>query len=581
MHNTTIDFESYYDRNLSVKQQGALNYLTETDSYLVAIVSDDDEWVGNPLEADWSRFKGARVWAHNMSFDGAYFLAHDLQLPGVQQDCSANLAAWLGAPRSLDKAAAALLPNNSPVSKDVRDALRGRHWRDLSEEEQEVVRAYNLNDARTAHQIVARFAAGWPSDEVELSRHTCAMGWHGIGIDRPKLHRYLARLSEIQATALKQIPWVPGAANLSLIQARAHCVKVGVEPPSSFDAKSESYLRWELQHGLRVPWIADMRRYRRATLLQARLEAMDRRIWPATGRLTYSLKYFGSHTGRWSGGEGLNLQNLNKEEFHGVRLRSLLVPAPGTKLIVADLSQIEPRVLHWLCGDEAMLKLIQVGHYSFYEAQAKSWGLWEGSPGTLKKSDPALYLGIKSLSLGAGYGLGPMRFRGVVLVRMGQDMSLAEAKTRLLDYRRRNPLVMRYWQRLDRHLQSSIGGGEMSIGLPSGRELTYRRLRRIHGDVYATFATEAGYRERKLWGGSLTENVVQATARDVFARGLLRLIRAGLRVVLHAHDEVVLEVDPDVRREDVEGLLRQPPEWASDLPIDVESWEGATYAAHA
>jgi DNA polymerase len=124
----------------------------------------------------------------------------------------------------------------------------------------------------------------------------------------------------------------------------------------------------------------------------------------------------------------------------------------------------------------------------------------------------------------------------------------------------------------------SVGGGEVQIGLPNGRLLTYRNLRRLHGDVYATFSTGEGYRETKLWGGSLTENIVQAASRDIFAEGLLRLIRAGLKVVMHCHDEFVLEVDSDVRREDVEALLRPPPEWAPDLPVEVESWEGESYA---
>ena len=200
-------------------------------------------------------------------------------------------------------------------------------------------------------------------------------------------------------------------------------------------------------------------------------------------------------------------------------------------------------------------------------------------PKTLKKTDPgASTITIKALSLGAGYGLGPRRFRAVALEQLGIVMTLEEARRRLQDYRARNPRVVAYWNRLDRQLQMSVAGGEMQIELPNGRLLTYRNLRRLHGDVYATFATGEGYRESKLWGGSLTENIVQAVARDIFAEGLLRLARAGLDVVLHCHDEYVLEVAPDVRREDVEELLRRPPEWAPDLPVDVESWEGETYA---
>jgi hypothetical protein len=586
MRDIVIDFESYYDDQLSVKRQGAFNYLAQTDVYLVAIVDAHDgyEWVGDPSEVDWTQFAGDRVWSHNLSFDGAFFPAHNLPLPGAQQNCSANLAAWLGAPRALDKAACMLLPDAPAVSKDVRKSMKGRRWSDLSADEQEIVKAYALNDARMACQLVARYASDWPSDEQELSVHTVTMGWEGVGIDRDKQRRYLARLAELQATALKEIPWAQESkeAPLSLLSARKHCERAGIEAPPSFAQQNEDYAVWEAQHRARVPWVAHLSRYRKATLLLARLEAMERRIWAPTGRLTYALKYFGAHTGRWSGDGGNNLQNFRKTDFHGVRLRSLLIPAPGKKLLVADLAQIEPRILHWVCSDEPTLELIRVGGFSFYEAQAKAWGLWDGSPRTLKAANPDLYRTIKALSLGAGYGMGPRRFRAVVAEQLGIVMTPEEARRQLNDYRCRNPRVVAYWNRLDRQLQMSVGGvAEMQIELPNSRHLVYRNLIRRHGDVYATFATPDGHRESKLWGGFLTENVVSAIARDIFAGALQRLIRAGLKVVLHCHDEYVLEVDHDVRKEDVEELLRQPPSWAADLPIDVESWEGDHYAANA
>jgi DNA polymerase len=157
-------------------------------------------------------------------------------------------------------------------------------------------------------------------------------------------------------------------------------------------------------------------------------------------------------------------------------------------------------------------------------------------------------------------------------------MTPEEARRQLSDYRSRNRRVVAYWNRLDRQLQMSVGSGQMEIALPSGRTICYKNLVRRHGDVYATFATPDGYRENKIWGGFATENAVSGVARDVFCEGLLRLIKAGLKVVLHCHDEYVLEVDHDVKLEDVLPLLRQSPEWAPDLPIDCEGWEGNCYA---
>jgi DNA polymerase I-like protein with 3'-5' exonuclease and polymerase domains len=576
MDKVVIDFETYYDDELTVKRHGALNYLSQTNAYLVSLVGNNFEWVGNPLKFDWNRLSDCELWAHNFNFDGAYFLTRELPIPGKSFNCSANLAAWLGAPRALDKASRILLGTDG-VSKDIRKAMKGRTWHSLSRAEQQAVTEYALTDSREAKKLIDAFASSWPLQEQELSRHTIRMGWEGIGIDSDKLARYLARAIELRTAAVPEIPWAFAGDGrpLSLPLARAQCARIGITPPSSFNQKDNSFLQWEAQYRNKVPFVAAVARYRKAALLQARLEAMGRRILP-NGRMAYALKYFGSHTGRWAGGEGLNVQNFKKADFHGISERRLLVPAAGKKLLVIDLRQIEPRVLAWLCGDDEPLSLTRSG-YSFYEAQAKAWNLWDGQKGTMKMSCRSLYDAIKRLSLGAGYGMGARRFQAVVLSEMGVAITLEEAKRQLSDYRRRNPKVVAYWEKWNREVQFSVGEGVLNIRLPSGRELHYRNLRRRGRDVYCTFATEDGYRESKLWGGFLTENIVQATARDVFAALLLRLEAAGLRVVLHCHDEFVLEVDHDVSRTEVEALLWLPPEWCPDLPIDVSSWEGACY----
>jgi DNA polymerase I-like protein with 3'-5' exonuclease and polymerase domains len=574
MENVVIDFESYFDDDLSIRQQGALNYLAQTNVYLVSVVGDGFEWVGDPRAFEWSRLSNAQAWAHNAGFDMAYFLSRELPLPGATFNCSANLVAWLGAPRALDKAEKFLLGTET-CSKDVRNAMKGRTWHSLDKAARDRMIEYNLNDSRVAKRLVDRFTPEWPLHEQELSRHTIRMGWHGIGIDADKLSRFLARAEEIATSSALEIPWVPDEKALSIPQARAQCEKSGIQPPPSFNQKNELFLQWEALHKARVPWVAAVSRYRQATLMLRRLQAMERRILP-NGRMSYSLKYFGAHTGRFSGSDGMNLQNLRKDDFHGISQRNLFIPGPGKKLIVADLGQIEPRVLHWLCGDTPILGLMRAG-WSFYEAQAKAWNLWDGQKGTLKPSCREVYEAIKRLSLGAGYGMGPPRFRAVVLAEMGVSLTLEEAKRQLSDYRLRNPKVVAYWSRLTRLAQTSVGDGGFSIELPSGRVLRYHDLIRRGDDVICNLSTEDGFRESRLWGGLLTENVVSAVARDAFVWQLSRLEAAGWWIVLHCHDEYVLEVDHGVDVNDVLALLREPPPWAPDLPLDASAWEGDCY----
>ena len=140
--------------------------------------------------------------------------------------------------------------------------MKGRQWHALDNDEQDAVKQYALQDARTALQIVTRYADSWPETEQELSRHTITMGWEGIGIDAPKLDRYLQSAGDIRAAAVPEIPWAVDEIGkpLSLLQARKYCQNAGVEPPKSFAEKNESYLLWETQYRTRFPWVAAVTR---------------------------------------------------------------------------------------------------------------------------------------------------------------------------------------------------------------------------------------------------------------------------------------------------------------------------------
>jgi DNA polymerase len=225
-----------------------------------------------------------------------------------------------------------------------------------------------------------------------------------------------------------------------------------------------------------------------------------------------------------------------------------------------------------------------------------SWGMWNGAARTLKKSDPALYAFMKSMTLGCGYGMGAEKFQ-LMCAGAGISMSLEEARRRINLFRDRNPLIVRKWHEFDRELQRHLRKHEATLYLPSGRTLHYPNLRRrrrpptmkidpvtgkvtilpgkeeIVADVYG----EKGAETISLWGGVLVENAVQSIARDVFAEKLLCLDKAGIQVVLHTHDEVLCEVKPGITAKEIEALLTAPPGWAKNLPLAAEAKELAHY----
>ena len=132
-----IDFvydpEAYFDEEITLKKLGYWNYFAQTDYYLVSVAGPDFRWVGHPLDFDFSRFSngGHKLWSHNAGFDRCSFLARGQAFPCPEWNCSSNLVAYLGAPRSLKGAAKHLL--GVEMSKDTRDkTMKGRAWSPLA-----------------------------------------------------------------------------------------------------------------------------------------------------------------------------------------------------------------------------------------------------------------------------------------------------------------------------------------------------------------------------------------------------------------------------------------------------------------
>ena len=258
----------------------------------------------------------------------------------------------------------------------------------------------------------------------------------------------------------------------------------------------------------------------------------------------------------------------------GINLRELLIAAPGKKLVIADYRQIEPVVTAWLTGNLSLLAALRQG-YNLYEADAKTAGLWQGKPGTFKKTDPAAYQLQKVTTLGVAYGMGVDRFKAAAKAQLDLDLDRLRAQEIILAWHHRNPGVKRLWYKLDRDFNLSQARGEnFSILLPSNRRLYYFDIL-AGGRFQAKQSRDGQY--KYLWGGALFENVIQGVARDVLRDAVVRLEAAGIPVLFSAHDEIVAEVPLKFRAAKIKELMVTPPVWASDLPLSVEMLESPTY----
>jgi len=324
------------------------------------------------------------------------------------------------------------------------------------------------------------------------------------------------------------------------------------------------------------------------------------------GPLCVPLKYSGAHTHRWSGQEGINLQNLPSRARGEAEIlntmRHVLVAPPGKVLVVVDASQVEARGLSWIAGQEDLNELFRTGAEIYCTYASKMIG---GKPlrKACKTDPPAVskYLSRmrnmgKVQVLGGGYGMGWQRC--VDFARDSYDTILTdvEAATLIKSYRDSVPCITRFWADIERafmytaryHESCAMARGlrfeyeplfdQTVMVLPSGNVLRYQSVRVAkdqwgHDRLWMPDPAKKNKGRIDMWGGHLAENMVQAMCRDLLGEVVLKTEARGRPVVLHTHDEIVAVADeadgPSCLADLIEDF-RAAPSWAPNIPLDAE-----------
>jgi len=578
MKTYSLDFESYYDKECSVKPLGPKAYCNHPsfDAYLLTVVGDDGfSFVGHPTKFNWELLRDNRVVMHNASFDFALY--HHGVSQGWYPDipfechCTADMVAYLGLPRSLKDASRHQF--EIEVSKTVRDNMAGKHWDKMTPEFQEQVKSYALTDAELCLRLWQELNSQWPELERLISSTNRQIGMNGIPMDQALLRKNLEGIKTRLFNAEQAIPWIREKTPLSRTAINAECRKNGIEPPSSWAKDSEEAEAWLDKYGAQLLWAKAVSDYRRINAFQKKLESFDRATL-SDGRYYGGYYYFGAHTGRFSGSGGnLNLQNLPKEEMFGVEFRKMFKASPGHKILTADLSQIEVRTLCWLAKDQVALDLIRNSD-DIYEAFGILLGLHKAEDGPLRNNKP-LRQRVKTICLGCGYQMGAERFGKT------NDTSLEDAQEAVGLYRARMKSVVKYWNDHKQNIATACAlGVPFKADLPSGRVMDYGVLKRMRDpkkkgyfQYIAKMSKFGKKQDTRISPGLVTENISQALARDVFADMLVRVHEAGLRIIMHVHDELVCEVPESQAEEALATVLRimhTPPDWIPDLPVAAE-----------
>lgn len=275
-------------------------------------------------------------------------------------------------------------------------------------------------------------------------------------------------------------------------------------------------------------------------------------------------------------------------------IRTAFVPSKGCRFVVSDFSAIEARVIAWLADEEWRLEVFRT-HGKIYEASASQ--MFHVPIENIKKGSKLRQQGkVAELALGYGGSFGAIKAMDKAGSIPDEDIPMLVA-----NWRKANPKICKFWRtaetaaktaiqehrtvRIQHGLAFSYINGILFIHLPSGRKLAYydAKVEEWEGKESITYAgvEQSTKRWGKLetWGGKLVENIVQAVARDCLAETIKKVTEAGYRIVMHVHDEIVVDVpkkDTDALRT-ITDIMKITPSWAEGMPLKGDGYETEFY----
>ena len=551
--------------------------------------------------------------------------------------CSMVWAASLSLPLAL-KNSAQVLKTGEQKDKAGEDLIRffsvpckptktnGGRTRNLPEHAPEKWRQfkeYCLQDVRTERDIRKKLEA-FPllAQEWDFYHMDQRINDRGVRIDKTLVEQAITCDLMLSEEMSKKAYELTGLENPnSVSQLKSWLEERGIEI-SSLGKKDVAAMIKEIDKGGLDQEALDMLKLRlqMAKSSVKKYQAADRYIC-LDGRAHGLFQFSGANrTQRWAG-RGIQLQNLpqnhistldearelvklgcfdmvesiygNTPDILSQLIRTMLIPKEGCEFIVADFSAIEARVLAWLAGEQWRMDAFERGDDIYCASASQMFGVpvvKHGINGELRQKG-------KVAELACGYG-----GAAGALISMGAlDMGLTEEELPGLidDWRTANPHIVQFWWDVEKaamdtvkdHRERSVGriGFQFSantlwIVLPSGRKLAYIKPRlqtNRFGRMAVTFESLNAankWSRGETYSGRLVENLTQATARDLLAEAMWRIERAGLDIVGHVHDEVILEVPKGKATvEDVCTIMNQNPSWADGIALSSAGYRGDYY----
>ena len=272
-------------------------------------------------------------------------------------------------------------------------------------------------------------------------------------------------------------------------------------------------------------------------------------------------------------------------------IRTAFIAKEGTRFIISDFSAIEARVLAWLAGEQWVLDAFENGEDIYCRTASRMFGVpveKHGVNGHLRQKGK-----IATLACGYQGALGALKAMGGIEMGLSED----ELQSIVDSWREANPNIVSLWWDIDsvvkrvvktrtkekyKSLVISYEKGILFIELPSKRRLAYPKakigMNRFGGEsiVYEGIVVGNKWDKIESYGGKFVENIVQAIARDILTEAMMRLEKKGFNIVMHIHDEVVIESDSS-SIEEINQIMSLVPSWAPGLILDADGFESEFY----
>lgn len=568
-------------------------------------------------------------WAFNAQFERVCLSRHlgypvGRYLGPDSWYCTMVWSATLGLPLSLEGVGAVLGLEKQKL-KEGKDLVRyfctpakardGSPFRRLPADAPEkwtAFKAYNLRDVETEMSIQQKLSRFPVSPEEWDNYHLDQrINDRGILLDRILVTQAIRCDERFKRTHLEQARSVTGLENPnSPAQLKAWLAEKGVEAESL----SKASVLELLSHAEGEVELALSLRQELAKSSVKKYTAMESVVCP-DDRARGLIQFYGANrTGRFAG-RLIQVQNLPQNHlpdlkqartlvrdgrFDAVELlydsvplvlseliRTAFIPKPGCRFFVADFSAIEARVIAWIAREEWRQEVFAQGGDIYCASASQMFHVpvvKHGVNGHLRQKGK-----IAELALGYGGSVGALKAMGALNYGLTEE----ELKPLVDAWRQSNPRIVKFWWDVDRAATICVRdrvtaethgirflyqSGMMFIVLPSGRRLVYVKPKMGVNRYGSESVTYEGVGEQKKWlrlesyGPKFVENIVQATARDILVEAMRRLEAAGYQIVMHVHDEAVIEAPADSSLEDICAIMGQTPAWAGGLLLRADGY---------